>query len=348
MTHPAAPLLRYLLRPIQDLLQQPTVDEICINEPGVVWARDAGVFVRLERNLPLSVLSGIATLAGALRNQDVSRTHPLLSTELPDGERLQAVLPPAVPDGTVSLTIRKHSKSSAPLSEVNNRYTTTGWNQWQDRATETRERMEEALALFDAGDIEPFLAACVRSRLNMLMVGATGSGKTTMSKSLITAIPPHERIITIEDTLELLIEQPNHVRLLYSKGGQSSAAVTIQDLLEASLRMRPDRVIVQELRDNEAAWVYLNEVMSGHPGSITTIHGRDAAQGFGKLFNLVKSSVAGRGFETKILAGMLADAIDVIVPFHIVDNVVYWIGRVWFVADAMRRGQTAADLLQNR
>jgi type IV secretion system protein VirB11 len=142
-----------------------------------------------SESLPLSALSGIATLAGALRNQDVSRTHPLLSTELPEGERLQAVLPPAVQDGTVSLTIRKHSKSSAPLSEVNSRYTTTGWNEWQDRATETRERMEEALALFDAGDIEPFLAACVRSRLNMLMVGATGSGKTTMSKSLITAIP---------------------------------------------------------------------------------------------------------------------------------------------------------------
>ena len=133
----------------------------------------------------------------------------------------------------------------------------------------------------------------MRAKLTILLCGATGSGKTTMSKTLIAAIDPTERLITIEDTLELVIPQPNHVRLLYSKDGMSGSPVAAEALLQASLRMRPDRVLVQELRD-DAACTYINEVVSGHPGSITTIHGNGAPQAFRRLFSLAKSSAGCR------------------------------------------------------
>ena len=170
--------------------------------------------------------------------------------------------------------------------------------------------------------------------LTILLCGATGSGKTTMSKTLVDAIDPAERLITIEDTLELVIPQPNHVRLLYSKDDIGLSHVTAESLLQASLRMRPDRVLVQELRD-DAAGTYINEVVSGHPGSITSIHGRDAPQGF-KLFSLVKGSPQFRSWDDDTLIALLSTMVDVIIPFENRANS-YAIGEVWFAADAQRR-----------
>ncbi len=258
--------------------------------------------------------------------------------------RFQVVQPPAVPDGTVSLTVRRPGNKVYGIAEATNRYERSRWNSWERR--KERRDFSELLALYDAGDLAAFLHAAVAARLNILLCGATGSGKTTMSKTLITAISPEERILTIEDTLELVVPQPNHVRLLYSKGGQTSANVTAQGLLEASLRMRPDRVLVQELRDNEAAWTYLNEIVSGHPGSLTSIHGKDAAQAFKKLYSLVKGSASGGRWDRQTLVDFLASAVDVIMPFENV-GVTYSIGEVWFAPDAARRNETAADLLSD-
>jgi type IV secretion system protein VirB11 len=200
------------------------------------------------------------------------------------------------------------------------------------------------LELYDSGHLEGFLAACVRARLTVLLCGATGSGKTTMSKTLIGSIDPSERIITIEDTLELIVSQPNHVRLLYSKDNIGMSNVTAEALLQASLRMRPDRVLVQELRD-EAAGTYINEVVSGHPGSITSIHGKDAPQGFKKLFSLVKGSPQFRSWDDRTLVELLATAVDVIIPFEN-HGATFAIGEVWFAPDAARRGSSAVDLLK--
>ena len=247
-----------------------------------------------------------------------------------------------MPQGTVSLTIRKHENRVAPLSKLGGRYRAKDWNRW--RNLRASRDMTELLALYDAGDLEGFLAAAVRARLNMLLCGRTGSGKTTLSKSVLAAIDPAERLITIEDTLELMVLQPNAVRLLYSKDGLSGAEVDAEALLQASLRMRPDRVLLQELRD-DAAWTYVNEVVSGHPGSITTIHGHGASEGFRRLFALAKSSPKGAALQDSTLIGLIAAAIDVIIPLE-ESGGVFGIGSVWFAADAARRGQTAADLLR--
>ncbi len=343
MPSEAAPQLRFLLKPIQPWLEDPTTEEVAINRPGEVFVRQKGVFIRHDLPLSYDDLEDIAILAGALRRQDVGPRSPLCATELPDGERLQICLPPSVPNGTASLTIRRPGTSVSALSSIGSRYQTTRWNKWTARR-ETEERSSaEVLALYDSGDIQNFFAACVRNRLTMLLCGATGSGKTTMGKTLISAIPPNERLITIEDTLELVIPHANHVRLLYSKSGIGLGGVTAEALLQASLRMRPDRILLGEMRD-DAAWTYLNEVVSGHPGSISTIHGATPVQGFKKLFSLVKGSEQGAALEDKTLVEMLSAAIDVIVPFH-TSGEVYEIGEVWLAADARRRGETVANLL---
>jgi type IV secretion system protein VirB11 len=248
-------------------------------------------------------------------------------------------MPPAVPKGSISLTIRKPGGSVAPLSAAEERYQTKGWNRWAERGTPAART--ELLALYDAGDLVAFLRAGVRARINMLMGGATGSGKTSMGKTLLAEIDPRERILTIEDTLELVVPQSNHVRLLYSQGG---SGVTVGDLLVASLRMRPDRVMLQELREPAAAMTYCMEVMSGHPGSITTIHGEDAAIVARKLFALVKGSPEGAAMDDATLVSLLEGAVDLIVPFHN-DGTVYSIKECWLKDNAARNGQRLRDLI---
>ncbi len=343
MSSAAGPQLRYLLDPVWHWLENTATEEIAINRPFEAFVRQKGVFSRHETPLSLDDLHDIAILAGALRQQDVGPRSPLCATELPGGERLQICLPPAVPAGTASLTIRRPGSSVSPLGKVSSRYHTARWNRWTERNETQEERNTEVLRYFDGGDIEAFLHACIKNRLTILLCGATGSGKTTMSKTLIAAIPEHERLITIEDTLELVIPHENHVRLLYSKSGSGLGGVTAEGLLQASLRMRPDRILLGEMRD-DAAWTYLNEVVSGHPGSISTIHGANPVQGFKKLFSLVKGSPQGAALEDKTLIDMLSAAIDVIVPFR-TSGEIYEIGEVWFAADVRRRGETVANLL---
>ncbi len=344
MAGEAAALLEFLLRPLAPWLGDPTTEEICINRPGELFVRQRGQFRREGVALDHAALQDIATLAGALRKQDVGPRNPLCATELPGGERVQICLPPAVPPGTLSITIRKPSLSVAPIEKVVSRYRVAGWNRWGGRRAAEQRDFAQLLAYYDEGDIRAFLERAVQSRLTILLCGATGSGKTTMSKTLINAIPAHERLITIEDTLELVIPQPNHVRLLYSKDNIGLARVTPEMLLQASLRMKPDRILLQELRD-DAAWTYVNEVVSGHPGSITTIHGRNPEQAFRRLFALVKGSPQGGRWDDRTLIEFLSAAVDLIIPFHN-EGAIYGIGEVWFAADAARRGETAANLLR--
>jgi type IV secretion system protein VirB11 len=344
MAGEAASQLNYLMKPLATWLDDPATEEVCINRPGELFVRQRGQFRREKVPFEYADLEDIATLAGALRKQDVGPRNPLCATELPGGERLQICMPPSVPAGTLSLTIRKPGNSVSPLASVASRYQTARWNKWGGRRETALRDFAELLALYDAGDLQTFLEKSVQARLTILLCGATGSGKTTMSKTLISSIPMEERLITIEDTLELVITQPNHVRLLYSKDNIGLSRVTPELLLQASLRMKPDRVLLQELRD-DAAWTYINEVVSGHPGSITTIHGRNPEQAFKRLFALVKGSPQGGQWDDRTLMDFLSTAVDVIIPFHN-EGALYEIGEVWFAPDAARRGENAVHLLK--
>lgn len=152
-----------------------------------------------------------------------------------------------------------------------------------------------------------------------MISGATGSGKTTLSKALIKLIPDEERLLTIEDTRELIVPHRNAVHLLYSKDGQGQAQVGAKHLLEAALRMRPDRILLQELRDG-TAFFYLRNVNSGHPGSITTVHADSAALAFQQLSLLVKESEGGRDLSRADILDLLHMLVDVVVQCKKVDG----------------------------
>ncbi len=342
MTSAAAPLLEYLLAPLRPWLDLTSVEDIAINEPGKAWVRHRGRWEGVEVPLGLDDLEELAILAGSLRRQEVGVLSPLCATELPGGERLQICMPPAVPSGTVSLTIRVHEQDVAPLSEINRRYLTNDWNKWS--VQRRRRNLSEALAAYRAGDLHEFLDLAVKARLNGLLCGSTGAGKTTLSKTIVSAIPHSRRIVTVEDTLELKLLQPNVVRLLYSKDDLAGTDIEAEDLVQAGMRMNPDIFLLQELRD-DAAWSYLTAICSGHPGSWTTIHGWDAADAIRRLSLLVKSSPAGRALERDDLLELIAASIDVVIPLEKDSGVLPRVHDVWFVADAAERGQTVADLL---
>jgi type IV secretion system protein VirB11 len=343
MTSPATPLLQERLKPLRPWLDHDATEDIAIQIPGEAWIRMNGQWIYAQvPALDIDALEDIATLAGSLRKQETGAHAPLCATELPNGERLQICLPPAVGTGLISLSIRKREPCVAPLSKIKERYRTDGWNDW--RVLKGGRDLTEPAALKRQGDLERFLAACVRARLNFLLAGATGDGKTTLSETILSSISHEERLIIIEDTKELTILQPNTVRMFYTKDDLSNTKIDADSLLQASLRMRPDRVILQELRD-DAAWTYVNEICSGHPGSVTTIHGSSAADAIRRLFTLIKASPKGAALNDATLLQLISAAVHVIVPLDRPQHQV-GIGSVWYIGDAIERGETAADLLR--
>jgi type IV secretion system protein VirB11 len=224
---------------------------------------------------------------------------------------VQVVLPPAVTAGTVAIVIRRPSDRVWGLEElaaggVFERCVASGHG-------ETAGSEAELKRLYAAGEWHGFLRLAVRSHKNIVVSGATGSGKTTLTKALIREIPNDERLIVLEDAAELALgSHPNSVRLFYSKGAQGLAAVSAKQLLEASLRMRPDRILLAELRGEEA-YYYLRNVNSGHPGSITSVHASSAELAFEQLTLLVKESGPGREMARADIRALLEELVDVVV-----------------------------------
>lgn len=343
-------MLHHMLEPLMPLLDDGTED-IAINEPRVAWVRRGGCWSRFDvPMIDFDALMDATILAASVSQQETGARNPLLFTDIPMPEgpplRLQSVWPPAIEPGLICWGLRQPGRRIYSTSEVVGRYDTSRWNKWQHRKDRLRRHHEEALALYDSGDITGFLEHLVRAKYNTLLAGSTGAGKSTAGTTMIDAIPLNERIITIENAREYQMRHPNRVHLLYSQGDLGVAVVTQQDLQVASLRLRPDRVLVQELLNKEAAETYVMEVISGHPGSITTIHGRDATQAGVKLFNLIKSSDTGRAQKDETVISMISAAIDCIIPFHS-DGTVFSIGECWFAPDAARRDETFGDLLRD-
>jgi type IV secretion system protein VirB11 len=176
----------------------------------------------------------------------------------------------------------------------------------------------------------------VRARKNIVVSGPTGSGKTTCTKALIREIPADERLITIEDAQELVLDRhPNHVRLFYSKDDQGLARVSPKQLLESCLRMKPDRILLAELRSEEA-FDYLRNVNSGHPGSITSVHAASAELAFEQLVLLVKQSRAGSELARSDIKSLLYLLVDVVIQFG-VEQHQRFVKEIWFDPERKRR-----------
>ncbi|MGH7028695.1 P-type DNA transfer ATPase VirB11 [Brevundimonas sp.] len=261
--------LRSYLAPFADILAREDVTDIYVNAPGELWAETLGGGVEHHRveGLTPDVLIRLARQIAAYAHQGVSREHPILSAALPGGERVQIVIPPAT-RGHIALAIRKHVSSDLTLDD----YVASGAFE-HVHSHDTRQANQNAVLhdLLAAGDIAGLLATAIRTRRNILISGGTSTGKTTFLNALIKEIPAEERLIFIEDTPELHLSHPNTVGLLAARSALGEASVTADDLLNASLRMRPDRIILGELRGPEA-YTFLRAVNTGHPGSMTTVH----------------------------------------------------------------------------
>ncbi len=238
---------RYFLAPLLRFLDDDSVTEIMVNGPGEIYVERAG---RLEKT-PARFSSEDA-LRSAIHNiaqwmgREIDDARPVLDARLPDGSRVHAIIPPSARNGTC-LTIRKFSREARSLGDL------VRLNSLSEMARE-------------------FLEIAVLLRKNMLISGGTGTGKTVLLGAVTQAIPADERIIVIEDTSELQLVQPHVVYLEARHGGRDGqGGLTIRELFTNSLRMRPDRIIVGEVRGGEALDM-IQAMLSGHSGSLTTIH----------------------------------------------------------------------------
>jgi type IV secretion system protein VirB11 len=305
--------LALTLRPLQAILARKEVTELCINAPRSAFIETASGWEC--EHLPFADLDWcmrLAKLVAHATHQHINEQAPLLSATLPSGERIQIVVPPATAPRHVVIAIRRPAPSVWTLSELASR----GIFRATRRASEGLDDTEqELLRLLDVREYESFLRLAVRSKRNIIVSGPTGAGKTTLTKALIRDIPSDERLISIEDAAELSFDaHPNNVRLFYSKGEQGGSNVSPKQLLESCLRLRPDRILLAELRAEEA-WEYLRNVASGHPGSVTSIHASSAALAFEQLTLLVKQSRAGSDLAPAEIRHLLYQLVDVVVQF---------------------------------
>ncbi|WP_010543598.1 P-type DNA transfer ATPase VirB11 [Sphingomonas elodea] len=277
--------LEAYLAPLAPILVRSDVTDIYVNRPKEAWAETLGGLVeRFDMPaLDAATLDRLARQIAALSHQGISREHPLLSATLPDGSRVQVIAPPAT-RGPMAIAIRKHLSSDLSLAD----YVEAGaFNQTRlGTVSQHLPEEDELRRLLDAGDIPALLSAAVRGRKNILVSGGTSTGKTTFLNALIREIPAHERLILIEDTPELQQHHDNLVGLLAVRGSLGEARVSATDLLAASLRMRPDRIILGELRGEEA-YTFLRAINTGHPGSMSSVHADSAERAIEQIVLLV-------------------------------------------------------------
>lgn len=292
------------LAPLEPFLTRADVTDIYINRPGEVWIEALGRTIeRIDAPaLTASVLLRLARQIAAIASQGISRENPLLSASLPDGSRVQIVLPPAT-RGDVAIAIRRHVMADMSLGH----YASTG--AFENTILGEAPRSQIMVEPGDKG-IMTMLQTAVRQRRNILISGGTATGKTTFLNALIAEIPQDERLIFIEDTAELSLRHANAVGLLAARGHMGEAQVTAEDLLIASLRMRPDRIILGEMRGSEAL-TFLRSVNTGHPGSMSTIHADSPERAIDQLALLVLQT--GTKIEWYDVQNYIRKSLDLIV-----------------------------------
>ena len=300
------------LAPLKPFLDS-AVTEICVNRPGEVWTESAKGWQRhTVEALTTFHCQQLATLIASYNEKSISKERPILSATLPDGERVQVIIPPACAPETVSITIRKPSMIDLTLGEIE----AGGAFQKVDDITHSLHGYEiELLRLKKERRYREFLELAVKEKRNIMIVGKTGSGKTTVTKALINHIPQDERLITIEDVHELFMRDfPNKVHLFYAREDEGGSKVTPKQALAACLRMKPDRILLAELRGDEA-WEFVKSVNTGHPGSITTMHANGAYEAFEQLAAFIKDSKTGQHLDTDYIKHRLFTTLDVIMYF---------------------------------
>ena len=296
--------LNSYLAPFREWLACDDVTEILVNRPREVWVERLGCAQMERHDAPQvdgQLLERLAHQIARINHQGVSRESPLLAAILPGGARVQMVLPPAT-RGDVALAIRKHRLQDMTLESYFEQSALPS-------VRNTADDRSALAALLQEQDYLGFFRAAVAARKTILISGGTSSGKTTLLNALLKEIPQHERIISIEDTPEIRLSSDNALGLVAVAGDQGEAQVTVDDLMRASLRMRPDRLIVGELRGGETV-TFLRAINTGHPGSITTVHANSPQGAFEQIAFMCMQAGLGLGrLETMEYARSMIDVV---------------------------------------
>ncbi len=291
--------LRTWLKPFMPWLERDDVSEILVNRPGEIWVEVAGEAGMRKFDLPDvddQLLGRLAAQIARMAHQGINRENPLLAATLPTGERVQLVVPPASAHWVMAL--RRHHMMDLNLEAY-------------DRgpiAAPAEEGPGDAL-LARRHPVE-FLRKAVAARKTILISGGTSSGKTTFLNALLKTVPLNERIILVEDTPEIACGHPNAISLVAVKGELGEARVGVNDLLQASLRLRPDRIILGEIRGAEAN-TFLRAINTGHPGSFTTVHANTPTGALEQIALMVLQS--GTQLSRQETLAYAASLIDVVV-----------------------------------
>lgn len=318
--------VKYMLEPLKPFFEDSNVTEIVINKPCEVYTESKGkwIFHKVEE-LSFDYLSRLATAVATFAHTSIAPENPIMSAVLPNGERSQFVMPPACKDGTISVTIRKPSFSVRTLDQ----YLEDGFfahvrpasklTDADNELIQLRREMEAATDHQEQMKLRAkFLTRAVELGKNIIIAGETGSGKTTFMKTLMQSIPTDQRLITIEDVPELMWGLPNHnnvVNLLYPSEAGENSPITAASLMRSCLRMKPDRILLAELRGGET-YDFLNVCLSGHSGTITSCHSGSSKGVFEYLALKVLQSPVGKNLPYKVIEKLLHMVVDVIVCVH--------------------------------
>ncbi|MGE8518518.1 MAG: P-type DNA transfer ATPase VirB11 [Alcaligenes nematophilus] len=314
--------VRTFLRPLAQHLQDPKVTEIAIVREGDLYARTDGHWLSHDcEKLSYPHLEALATALAAYNHMARS---PIMSVVLPDGERGQIILPPACIDGTIAINIRKHATATFHLKQLAAGGTFDGtMDATAKYSADGLSKLDQRLLILkNRADYFEFLMDAVRARKNIVISGATGSGKTTFARSLINEVPVHERLITLEDVHELIL--PSHENRVHMMYGGTRGRVSATDCLAACMRLSPDRIFLAELRGPET-WDYLAALNTGHPGSVTTTHANSAIDAFDRLAILIKQSPTGGNLDLPTIQTFLQQTVDIVV--HVEQ---FRVKEIWF------------------
>ncbi len=292
MTKPTlkyAPTSKGMLEPLAEFLNDPQINEILINQPQEVYIEKTGIMIRHTIEvLTEQHLNILFQLIASENAQVLNDINPVLSGNLFDGSRVQLIIPPITQFPTLS--IRRKVFRDVTLQDYRSTsfyHTASGVNLTNDTSPQLSNDDKKLLALYENNDWYNFIKQAVTFKKTIVISGGTSSGKTTFLNACLHTIPHHERLLILEDTREIHAPHLNQVQLLAMKGDKITINITMQELLQASLRLRPDRIIVGEIRGKEII-DFLGAASTGHEGSMTSLHANNPQVAFMRMTQMYK------------------------------------------------------------
>ena len=308
-------LNHYILKYFKEPLLDKDITEICYNGGNYIFALQSnGKWKSYETELTFKSAKAIATTTASAKETEITASKPILSSTLTNEERVQIVIYPATKKNHVSITIRKPSKNKVSLEQ----YEKQKLFFINDNKDIVKSNEKNLKLLYAEEKYKEFIIEAVKLGKNIIVSGATGSGKTTFMKTLIDFIPKSKRIISIEDVEELVFSNhDNYVQLFYPSEAKSDDFLNATSLLKSCLRMKPDIILLAELRGGET-YDFINIINSGHSGSITSCHAGSVQETFSRLELMMLQNESGNKIPFDVIRETLRKTIDIVI--HMADT----------------------------